>query len=225
MNKTALRKILAEEGLLPQKRVASKALARMLTDFYKQFAREVDPILIELEERPVDVRLSVLSDMQEIMGDIGFLEEDGEPSTDGYSASVDCEIRVERADFDLDIEVHSNLDVSLLHWEDERAKKKLRDEWEKRWNTFFDKFLMSEDFVNAAIKQGVRERYRDWSSVKDSLASEIAEYREEEGMNPEPAWPKNMRFRVEGVKRTLQGGDLVIKLKYVGEIIDEDWRG
>ena len=228
MNKTALRHILASEGLLPQKKVASKALARMLTDFYKQFAREMNPILRENGEDPVDVRLYVRSDMQEIMGDVGELHWDLQPSEDGLSAYADCEIHADRPDFDMDISVSSEFDITLLGWEDEDAKEALRDKWEERWNDFMDKFMKSKDFEEAVIKRGLRIEGKPGPGdpLAEHIAHEVWSWRWDDGMDEDPANVKNMRFSTSYVRKTLTGGgDLVIKFEYVGEIIDENYRG
>ena len=66
MNRTALRRILASEGLLPQKKVASKAIARAFTEYYA----DSWPILARYNSKMPNARKAALNDMRLGIGNV-----------------------------------------------------------------------------------------------------------------------------------------------------------
>jgi hypothetical protein len=92
MNKTALRKILVEEGLLPRRMVASKAIARAFAEYYTAMW----PILARYNSKKMpDPRKAALNDLRLGMGNVSVTMSDVSDTTDEEEVTLDSEYGLE----------------------------------------------------------------------------------------------------------------------------------
>lgn len=200
MNRTTLRKILASEGLLPQKKVASKALARLFTDFYKGASRGWGPD--PAERLDAQIRKAVHADLKKIMERLRSAEANfsaDDVDVDEVNEVYDTEVTVASdyesgASLEEDVVlptlyyVTGTVSVRPLRFEESYLADFLEDlyllgaipkhymrayqtEGKKKWNAFILKVMQSKEFQQALLRNV--SRYQD--EAHEALAEAATE--------------------------------------------------
>jgi hypothetical protein len=194
MNKTALRKILASEGLLPQKKVALKALARMFTDFYKGVSRGWGPD--PAARLDAQIRKAVHADLKKIMDSLRSAE-----ATFGEAEADHTKDYAELVEIDFDYDswigleeqivlpthyyVTGTISVRPLPFEYSYLADFLDDQYllydgsqheregKKKWDAFILKVMESKEFQQALLRHVSRWQQEAHEALYDEAQSII----------------------------------------------------
>jgi len=164
MNKTALRRILSSEGLLPRNKQASKGLARAFADFYRGVQRD-------LGLEGLDVRKAVSADLKKIVAGMGNASANlGTAYADDENFLYATEVTIaedfagEWSSLEENIVlptryyVTGTISVIPLPFKDSYLYDSLISQREKRamvkkWDAFILKVMESEDFQQALLRK------------------------------------------------------------------------